>query len=85
VDDVGEVAPADRRSGLVKICYPACSAVLATTLGALASLATTAAYRVAVWCVVAGAASLAAGLMQHSARVNSLLGAFCRWLAGVSS
>lgn len=85
VDDAGGLRSADRLARLITFIYPACAAAIATALGALASLAATAAYRVAVWCVVAGAASLAAGLIRHSARVGSWLDALSHWLSDASS
>jgi hypothetical protein len=43
--------------------YAACSGVVATVAGAAVSLAVPAAYRAAVWCVVAGVVSVGAGLI----------------------
>ncbi len=77
-------ASADQSMRLVAFLYPACSAAVATCVGAVASLAATTAYRVAVWCAVTGAVSLAAGLLRRSARVSSWLAVSSRWLAGAS-
>jgi hypothetical protein len=43
--------------------YSAFSGAVATVAGAAASLAAPAAYRVAVWCLVAGVVSVGAGLI----------------------
>jgi hypothetical protein len=58
-------------SWLAKVLYSACSGVVATVAGAGASLAVTAADRVAVWCVVAGATSVGGGLMWYSGLVSA--------------
>jgi energy-converting hydrogenase Eha subunit E len=56
---------------LAKVLYSACAGAAATVIGAAASLAAPAADRAVVWCVVAGVASIGAGLLfaiQRAAR-----------------
>ncbi len=81
----GQRAPPAWPSWLDKAVYSACAGVTAMVVGAAASLAAAAAYRVAVWSAVAGAACVAAGLLWRPGLVSSCREAFSRWLAALSS
>jgi hypothetical protein len=56
---------------LFKAIYSACCGAIATAMGAGASLAVAAADRIAVWCAVAGATCVGAGLIWHSRLVTT--------------
>lgn len=85
VDGGNQPASLVQPSWLVKVIYSACSGAIATVVGAAGSLAVAAGDRAIVWCAVAGAASVGAGLIWHSGLVSACREAFSRWLAAASS
>jgi hypothetical protein len=74
-----------RTSLLFKVVYSVGSGALATVAGAGASLVVATADRVAVWCAVAGTASVGAGLIWHSSLASGYREAVSRWRAAASS
>jgi hypothetical protein len=85
-DDQQVRHPASRPPRL--IAYSLVSGALATTAGAAMSLAFSGGARLAVWCAVASAAAVAAGLVRESSTVSSCWSACRRWLsrlAGLSA
>ena len=85
IDDGGRPTLPARPPGWSKIIYSVCSGALGTMVGAGASLLVPATARVAVWCTVAGAVCVGAGLMWSSGWVTAWREALCRWLAAASS
>jgi hypothetical protein len=65
--------------------YSVGAGAVATIMGAAASLAVAAADRLAVWCTVAGAACVCAGVMWHPGLVKAWREALSRWLGAASS
>jgi|HubBroStandDraft_2_1064218.scaffolds.fasta_scaffold67791_1 hypothetical protein len=100
-DGVGKSLPSGRKLALLEfgdqqvrhpasrpprlIVYSLVSGALATTAGAAMSLAFSGGARLAVWCVVAGGSSVAAGLVRESSPVSSCWSACCRWLSRLAS
>ena len=85
VTDHRRLPPSPKPKFLVTAIYSACSGGIATVAGAAASLAAAAADRVAVWCAVAGATSIGAGLIWHSGLVRAGWRALARRLAALSA
>lgn len=85
IGDGGQPGSPGRSRAWGTAVYSVCSGALGTVAGAAASLVVPAVARVAVWCGVAGAVCIGAGLTWHSGRVSAWREAFSRWLAALSS
>lgn len=67
------------------VAYSLVSGVAATAAGAVLSLTVVGVARIAVWCTVTGAMSVASGLARDSAAVSSRWAGFRQWLVESSA
>lgn len=70
----------DTSGGPNVIAYSLMSGAVATSAGALASLAAAGPVRFAVWCAVTGATSVASGLVHDSAVMGACWIGVCQWM-----